>query len=97
MNRNETPSDCSTSSLTIQGIDDRLYEKIQTTAKHYSLSTNQFLLESLRKMVKLEKNITHAKVHHDLDFLFGSWSEEEFIEFQNSQQGFELIGKGIEC
>ena len=81
--------------ITIRGVDSQLDSLLKKTAKKEFLSVNQFLLNSLRKMMGLEKDNIHTKEYHDLDFLFGTWSEEEFIEFQKSQTDFNKIDEDL--
>ncbi|MEA3288443.1 MAG: antitoxin [Candidatus Marinimicrobia bacterium] len=77
--------------ITIRGIDNELDSLLKISAKEKSMSVNQFLLGTLRKMMGLEKDNIHTKVYHDLDFLFGNWTEKEFSEFQHTQQDFSRI------
>jgi len=77
--------------ITIRGIDNKLDQRLKKAAKKELLSVNQFLLTTLRKVMGLEKDNTHTKEYHDLDFIFGKWTDAEFEKFEKSQAGFEKI------
>ncbi len=79
--------------ITIRGVDKSLEKKLKGAAKSESMSINQFILNSLRKSLGLEKDNVHTKVYDDLDFLFGEWTNKEFESFENSQKHFQSIDK----
>lgn len=69
-------------SLSIRGVDEQLATTLKQRAKESKKSINQFILETLRKHVGLEKEKHFTKEYDDLDSLFGRWSEEEFNQIQ---------------
>ena len=79
--------------ITIRGVDENLEKKLKGAAKSKSMSMNQFILNSLRKSLGLEKDNIHTKEFDDLDFLFGKWSEKEYESFENSQKAFQSIDR----
>ena len=68
--------------MTLRGLDPRLADELQQAAKQEGKSVNQFVLETLKKRLGLEKEKRFTAVHHDMDHLFGRWSEQEFEEIQ---------------
>jgi len=64
--------------LTIRGIDPKLSETIKEAAKNESMSVNQLLVNILKKYFGHSKEKQFTKKYHDLDDLFGRWSEEEY-------------------
>ena len=68
--------------ITIRGIDPELAEKIKESASEQSKSINQLVLDTLKSSFGVQKGKKYTKVFNDLDFLFGSWSEEEFRDIQ---------------
>ena len=68
--------------MTLRGLDPQLADKLQQTAKQEGKSVNQFVLETLKKRLGLEKEKRFTAVHHDMDHLFGRWSKREFGEIQ---------------
>ncbi len=71
------------SSLSIRGVDSQLAEILKQKAKEVQKSTNQFVLEILRKHVGLEKEKRFTQEYDDLDNLFGRWSEQEFDQISS--------------
>jgi hypothetical protein len=70
--------------ITIRGIDDRLDQALKTIAGRDARSVNQLVLDVLRERFGLAKAARHSTRHHDLDGLFGAWSEEEYLEVQGA-------------
>lgn len=77
--------------FTIRGIDEELDSKLKATAKAESMSVNQWIIKMLKKVTGLDKPHVHTKKYHDLDYLFGTWSEDDYKEFQETQKDFEKI------
>ena len=63
--------------ITIRGIDEALDQALKTAADRETRSVNQLVFEVLRERFGLTKAAFHIRRHHDLDDLFGRWSEEE--------------------
>lgn len=70
------------SSLSIRGVDKQLSGILKQQAHAAEKSVNQFVLETLRKRVGLEKEKRFTREYDDLDKLFGKWSEVEFNRIQ---------------
>lgn len=77
--------------ITVRGIDEEIEKKLKSSAKSKSLSVNQFILNSLRKSLGLDKDKLHTREYSDLNFLFGKWTEKEYKEFEKSQTEFQSI------
>jgi len=71
-------------SISIQGVDEQLTALLKQQAAKARTSVNQFILDTLKKHVGLAKENKFSKEYDDLDYLFGSWSEEEFSEIQGT-------------
>lgn len=70
--------------LTIRKIDDQLDELLKQKARQERKSVNQLLLDTIRaNLGLLQKKVSTAE-HHDLDHLFGQWSQEEFDRIQTN-------------
>jgi hypothetical protein len=69
--------------ITIRGIDEALDQALKTAADKESRSINGLVLEVLRERFGLTKGARHTRRHHDLDDLFGRWSEEEYQRVQD--------------
>jgi hypothetical protein len=69
-------------SMTIRGIDPALEHALKAAADERNSSVNQLVLDTLRQRFGLEKPPRYSRRHHDLDELFGCWSEEDFERIQ---------------
>ena len=68
--------------MTLRGLETQLADSLQRAAKEEGKSINQFVLDTLKKQLGLEKEKRFTVVHHDMDNLFGRWSEREFKQIQ---------------
>jgi len=68
--------------ITVRGLEPALAGKLRQAAHKEGKSVNQFVIESLKKLLGEEKEKRFAVVHHDMDHLFGRWSQEEFDAIQ---------------
>ena len=69
--------------FTIRGVEPEVAEKLKTMAEKKGKSINQLVLDFIKKNLGLEKEATHSREYDDLDGLFGSWSDDEFIRIHN--------------
>ena len=69
-------------SISIRGLDDELSSLLKKAAASEKKSVNQFVLETLKKHLNLTKEKRFSKEWHDLDSLFGQWSDEEYLLIQ---------------
>ena len=69
-------------SMSIRGVDEQLSALLKQQAAIAGKSLNQLVLEMLKKNVGMEKKKKFTQEYHDLDHLFGSWSEDEFNTIQ---------------
>lgn len=68
--------------ITIRRIDDQLAELLKEKARKDQKSINQLLLDILKNSLGLSSEKKFTAEFHDLDHLFGQWSEEEFEKIQ---------------
>ena len=64
--------------VTIRGIEPEISEKLKSIATKQGKSVNQLMLEFIKKNLGLEKEKKYSREYHDLDDLFGTWSDEEY-------------------
>ena len=57
-------------------------EKLKRAAEKQGKSINQMVKDTLKQHLGMSKDKKFTLVHHDLDHLFGRWSEEEFKRIQ---------------
>lgn len=81
--------------IIVRGIDPFLAEKLKQAAKEKGESVNQFILETLKESLGIEKQKRFTALHHDLDQLFGSWSEDEFEHIQKKINNERKIDKEL--
>ena len=75
-------------SITVHGIDDILERKIKEKSKEYKLSQNKTVKYLLEEALSIkEKEIRK----NELSSLFGRWSKEEQIEFEERIKDMESI------
>lgn len=65
-------------SLSIRGIDQELASLLKKRASSENKSVNQFVLETIKQHVGLNKEKRFTAKFLDLDALFGKWSEKEY-------------------
>lgn len=69
--------------MTLRGIDPLLSEQLVKTAQRHGKSINQFILDTIKERLGLHKGKRRSGEHHDLDHLFGVWTEEEWQQVQS--------------
>ncbi|MFW6138403.1 MAG: FitA-like ribbon-helix-helix domain-containing protein [Spirochaetota bacterium] len=77
--------------ITVRGIDKETEESLKKASKQMGTSMNQAVIMFLKKALGLNKK--HFTVYHDLDFLAGTWNEEEMEAFTKGTKPFEIIDK----
>ena len=69
-----------TKAITVRGIDGEISSKLKQLAKKENKSVNRFILDMIKQNIGMQKK--YRKEHHDLDHLFGKWTNEEFSKIQ---------------
>jgi hypothetical protein len=70
--------------LTVRGVDEQLLRALKERASQRGISVNRLVLDTLRQMEGLGPNRNTQQRYHDLDYLVGTWSDEEYEEFQTA-------------
>ena len=80
-------------SITIHGLDGKLYERIKEKAKRQGLSLNKTIKNLLEKSLGIRQ---HDGTDHREDFIefSGVWTETEAKEFAGAIEDFENIDHG---
>ena len=81
--------------MTLRGLDLQLADKLKQAAKQEGKSVNQFVLETLKTRLGLEKEKRFTAVHHDMDHLFGKWSTQEFEAIQGKIEAERTIDEEL--
>ena len=69
-------------SISIRGVDDQLALLLKQKAAASQKSVNQQVLDILRSSLGLKKAKKFTQCYHDIDHLFGTWSDDEFDMIQ---------------
>jgi hypothetical protein len=79
--------------LTVRGVEDDLSAALKAEAAERKISVNALVVRMLKEAVGFaEPSPTKPRDHHDLDFMFGTWSPEEAAQFdQVIEEEFEQI------
>ena len=81
--------------MTIRGLEPFLIKKMKEIAKQENKSLNQFVVETLMQYMGMKKKKKFTAVYHDLDHLFGKWSEKEFNRIQGKIDSERKIDKEL--
>ncbi|MCP4416967.1 MAG: antitoxin [Chloroflexi bacterium] len=69
--------------LTIRGVDEKLHRTIRSKANQQGMSINRYLLHLIKEAVGLANGgLLRKQEFDDLDDLAGTWTEEDFEEFE---------------
>jgi len=76
-------------SITIHSLDDELDKEIRVKAKNQGISLNKTIKRLLEKALGLKSS---KEPNHKDEFmdLFGIWSKEDFLEFFESTEDFNI-------
>lgn len=70
--------------------DDDLARRLEQESRRTGTSINRLIVQAIRSFLGLPSRGT-ARMHHDLDHLAGTWSEEDAREFAQAAKDFETI------
>lgn len=81
--------------ITVRGIDSVLSEKMKQAARQEGKSVNQVVIDTMRQHFGMMKEKKFTVVYHDLDHMFGRWSQEEFDKIQGKIDAERKIDKEL--
>ena len=81
--------------MTIRGLEPILIDKMKESAKQQNQSLNQFVVETLMLHMGMIKEKKFTAEYHDLDHLFGRWTEKEFNRIQGKIDSERKIDKEL--
>jgi hypothetical protein len=82
------------SNLFIRGIDHDLATILKQQARESGKSVNQFVLDVLKDYASHHKKL-FIQEYHDLDFLFGRWTDGELNSIQTRIDNESQIDDGL--
>lgn len=81
--------------IDVEGLDPRVFERLQTEARRRGVNLDVVIKEVLSQSVAPTVGTTEVGVHHDLDSLAGTWSDEEAKGFLAAQADFGRIDESL--
>ena len=81
--------------MNVRGLESSLIKRMKRIAKKENKSLNQFVVETLMLRMGMKKEKKFTAVYHDLDHLFGKWSEKEFNRIQGKIDSERKIDKEL--
>ena len=81
--------------ITVRGLDEIIAKNLKRMAGQHGKSVDQFVLDTLKERLGLKKEIKYTVIHHDMDHLFGIWSENEFKRIQGNIDSERKIDKEL--
>ena len=81
--------------MTIRGLEPSLIDKLKANAKKQGKSLNQYVIDTLKQQMGMKKEKKFTAVYHDLDHLFGKWSDNEFEKIQGKIDSERKIDKEL--
>lgn len=81
--------------ITVRGLDTPLAERIKQKAKEEEKSVNQLILDTLKTSFGLNKKAGYTVQHHDMDHLFGRWTDKEFNKIRGKIESERKIDEEI--
>ena len=81
--------------ITVRGLDETIAKNLKRMAGQNGKSVNRFVLDTLKERLGLKKEKKYTVVHHDMDHLFGIWSENEFKRIQGKIDSERKIDKEL--
>jgi plasmid stability protein len=80
--------------MTLRGIDERIAGALKERARKEDSSVNTVMLRILKESLGLEKK-KRSVLYDDLDYLAGTWSDQDAAEFERATGVFETVDKDM--
>ena len=81
--------------ITVRGLESFLAEKLKQTARKEGKSVNQLVIDTIKLYLGMKKEKQFTAIHHDMDHIFGRWSEQEFDRIQEKIDSERKIDKEL--
>lgn len=83
-----------TLNFNLRGVPPEVMTLLKREAKQLDISVNILILKLIEQGIGYSSK-PKKKLHHDLDFLIGTWSDKESKEFDKNLQVFEKIDEEL--
>jgi ribosomal protein S24E len=81
--------------ITVRRLEPSLAKKLKQVANKEGKSVNQLVIETIKQYLGMKKERRFTVVYHDMDHIFGRWSEEEFEQIQGKIDSERKIEKEL--
>jgi len=81
--------------ITICNVEPSVSAKLKQEAKNRGKSVNQFIIDMIEQNLGFQKKKKYSYMHHDLDHLFGKWTDEEYNQIQGGIDQERKIDKEL--
>ena len=81
--------------ITVRRIEPSLAKKLKQVANKEDKSVNQLVIETIKQYLGMKKEKRFTVVYHDMDHIFGRWSEEEFEQIQGKIDSERKVEKEL--
>lgn len=81
--------------ITVRRIEPSLAKELKQVANKEGKSVNQLVIETIKQYLGIKKERRFTVVYHDMDHIFGRWSEEEFKQIQGKIDSERKVEKEL--
>ena len=81
--------------ITVRRLEPSLAKKLKQVANKEGKSVNQLVIETIKQYLGMKKEKRFTVVYHDMDHIFGRWSEEEFEQIQGKIDSERKVEKEL--
>ena len=81
--------------ITVRRLEPSLAKKLKQVANKEGKSVNQLVIETIKQYLGMKKERRFTMVYHDMDHIFGRWSEEEFEQIQGKIDSERKVEKEL--
>jgi len=81
--------------ITVRRLEPSLAKKLKQVANKEGKSVNQLVIDTIKQYLGMKKEKRYTVVYHDMDHIFGKWSEEEFEQIQGKIDSERKVEKEL--
>ena len=81
--------------ITVRRLEPSLAKKLKQVANKEGKSVNQLVIDTIKQYLGMKKEKRFTVVYHDMDHIFGRWSEEEFEQIQGKIDSERRVEKEL--
>ncbi|PXF54267.1 MAG: antitoxin [Deltaproteobacteria bacterium] len=81
--------------ITVRRVEPSLAKKLKQVANKEGKSVNQLVIDTIKQYLGVKKEKRFTVVYHDMDHIFGRWSDEEFEQIQGKIDSERKVEKEL--